>query len=387
MQGHLFFAFLLAAFLPMQGSDPMFHDPQASQNSSSPQPSERERDGLRGPVRSVEEETTYLAQKLDDGSQSSERKSWKITEYDRDGRIVAIRSRGPSPGAEWVRRSAYSPAGLLLSVTFGEEGKAANEMVYRYDDQGRLQSITDSGRPGHPVVFRYDADGKKTRIATVPPAAYPPGTAVGISSEALFAAPELAPLLPEGGPAITLYDEQDRPTEVQLYDPAGTLVRRFVRVYDDRGNVVDERQISEDLLGIIPAQQQSDIFAETGASAQDLRAELTKFLGSSGELYSSHYEYDQEGRKTLAMHTVLNHTAERTETSYNDHGDVAKEIAQSSPIGSGHEQPASAHSSEVVYSYEYDSKGNWTVKKTTSRTLPDGQPRALTEVRRAIEYY
>jgi hypothetical protein len=43
---------------------------------------------------------------------------------------------------------------------------------------------------------------------------------------------------------------------------------------------------------------------------------------------------------------------------------------------------------ERIYSYEYDSYENWTVKKTSSRELPDGELKDTGEVeRRTIEYY
>ena len=80
------------------------------------------------------------------------------------------------------------------------------------------------------------------------------------------------------------------------------------------------------------------------------------------------------------------HTQDRTETSYNDHGDVAREVTQSPQTNAASKLPDRTDSSEVLYSYEYDGKGNRTVKKTTSRTPPDGQPRNLSEVGRSIDY-
>jgi hypothetical protein len=41
----------------------------------------------------------------------------------------------------------------------------------------------------------------------------------------------------------------------------------------------------------------------------------------------------------------------------------------------------------TLYSYKYDSNGNWTVKRSNSIALPDGHPRDLTEVHRSLEYY
>jgi hypothetical protein len=66
---------------------------------------------------------------------------------------------------------------------------------------------------------------------------------------------------------------------------------------------------------------------------------------------------------------------------------LQKEIAQFSQPGTDNEQADCIHSSDVLYSYEHDSNRNWTVKRSTSRALPDGQLRDLTEVRRSIEYY
>jgi YD repeat-containing protein len=277
---------------------------------------------------------------------------------------------------------------LLLKVTFGKEGEPGDETVNHYDNKGRLQSVTDSRRPDNPIAFRYDANGRKTRIAIVKPPDDSSGTrAISMSPDAFFEHPEMAPNLPDGGTAVTLYDASDRPTEVQLHDPAGTIVSRMVRVYDDRGNATEERETMENTLTMIPAKQRGEILSKSGMSAQDLRDQLAKFLGAQGELYSSRYSYDKQGRKTLTIRNVFNHDENRTETSYNEHGDVAKETSRSSQTDIGDEQTDTTYSSEVLYSYEYDSNGNWTMKKSTSRSLPDGQPKTLTEVRRTIEYY
>jgi hypothetical protein len=393
MQAHPLFPFFLAVLLQIHThrSYPMFQTPNANSNGHGSQPSEREQNGLRGQVRSVEEETTDPAETLGDGSQIAEMKTWSKTEYDRDGRIVAIRRRGSSRGSgydgvESVTRYVYNPAGLLLKMTSGKEGEPACEIVNHYDNQGRLQSTTDSRSPDNPIVFRYDTGGRKTRVAIVQPADSPSGTsAVSMSVGALFAHPESAPNLPDGGSAITLYDANDRPTEVQLHDSAGTLISRNVRIYDDRGNVIEERQIMEDPLKIIPAKQQSDILSQSGVSAQDLREKLTEFFGTKGEMYSCRYEYDKLGRKTQMIRTMLNHSEDRTETTYNDHGDVAKEIStMKTDDGDGLTERSQ---SQVVYSYVYDSMGNWTLKKSTYGALPDGSASDSGEVRRAIEYY
>src|SRR5215831_6111641 len=58
--------------------------------------SDREKAGLRGPVRSVEEEQTYPAWTGADGRLSPEFKTWNKTEYNRDGRVTATWGRNSS---------------------------------------------------------------------------------------------------------------------------------------------------------------------------------------------------------------------------------------------------------------------------------------------------
>jgi hypothetical protein len=147
MHAHLCFPFVLAMVLPIHthGSYAMFQKLDTDSNGHGSQRSEREQNGMRGPVRSVEEESTDPARMLGDGSQIAEMKTWSKTEYDRDGRVLAIRTRESSRGSgyngvEWVTHRFYSPAGLLLKVTSGKEGEPACETVSHYDGQGRLRA-------------------------------------------------------------------------------------------------------------------------------------------------------------------------------------------------------------------------------------------------------
>ena len=114
-------------------------------SDQSTQPSEREKNGLHGPVRSVVEEQTYPAWTDADGKLSPEFKSWSKTEYDRDGRIAETRFHGSSrdhsfDGTEMVTRYTYGATGQLLRKTIqNNKGDALGEIIYHYDDQGRLQ--------------------------------------------------------------------------------------------------------------------------------------------------------------------------------------------------------------------------------------------------------
>ena len=197
----------------------------------SAQLSDREKNGLRGPVRSAVEERTYPAWTDADGKLSPEFKSWGKTEYDRDGRIAETRFRGSSrdhgfDGTESVTRYSYSPAGQLLRKTMqSNKGDAVGEVIYHYDDQGRLQSITNSKDSKNPIAFHYDANGRKTKVAISKPINLPEGTtAVSRSIQHLFDDQGGMVSSWDGGSTITLYDERDRPIEVQLHDANGALM-------------------------------------------------------------------------------------------------------------------------------------------------------------------
>ena len=157
--------------------------------------SDRQKAGLRGPVRSVEDERTYPAITSSDGTADQEMKWWKKTEYDREGRISAIWGRDSSREhglgkSLYVTRYTYNTSGQLLRMTQEIDGEADGETVYHYGDRGRLESITSSKDPGNPIAFHYDANGRRSKVAIARPVEGPEGlgerTAVSYSPEYLF---------------------------------------------------------------------------------------------------------------------------------------------------------------------------------------------------------
>ena len=377
---------LVAALLAL----PLLHaqdgEKSMANSTGSKTPSDREKAGLRGPVRSVIEERTSPAWNGPDGSSVPEIRTWNKTEYDRDGRITATWWRGMD--AQSITRHTYNDAGKLLRRSFETDGKIVCEVVYRYDDQGRLQSITDSKEPDNPIAFRYDAQGRKTKLAISKPIDLPEGTtAVSRSAVRLFDDEGSDLTSWEGGSTITTYDESDRPVEVQMHNVNGALTGRAVRTYDEQGRVLEEKMMMDDPLTMIPAKEQSRLLQESGEAAQALRDQLTQFLGGS-EMWSVKYTYDTQGRKIQTLRNTFNHIKDEITTSYNQQGDVAKETSQDTTTGTGTPEADGTRKGETIYSYEYDASGNWTLKKTATRELPDGVLKdAGDAVRRIIEYY
>jgi hypothetical protein len=205
-----------------------------------------------------------------------------------------------------------------------------------------------------------------------------------------FEIASMGPNLPRGGTTTTVFDEHDRPTEIQACDAQGELVSRAVRIYDAQGNVTEERQILDSPEKIIPSEMRSEILKSMGTSLQDLREQLTKLMGGKAGPYSIAYDYDAQGRVKHTRRGFFNQE-DVIEDTYNEHGDKASKITRTTQIGSEGEQSASAANmpqySEVRYSYQYDHHGNWTEELVSYRSNPDGTFESSTRRQRSLTYY
>ena len=351
---------------------------------------DREKHGLRGPVKSCTEESAHPAMTDADGKTYPEVRSEYSREYDPDGRMLIFRSRN-SDGSLWLTRYSYDAFGRLLKTASGVEGQAFTETSYSFDKDDRLQNISNDKKPHNPVIFHYDEHGRKTKIETSRAADYRPNTATCGSP---FEVADRAPNFPCGGSAVTSYDEDDRATEVQVRDANGDLVNRASRTYDAQGRVIEEMQILDNLETIIPMEARAKMLDESGLSAdqlrQELRAQLTKLMAGQSGPYLVSYRYDTLGRVNHTSRRIFNH-GDEIETTYNEHGDIQSEVTRSTPLAVEPDLTAPGPSlpsySEVRYSYQYDQHGNWVEKGISYRSSPDGTFESSTRINRTLAYY
>jgi hypothetical protein len=344
-------------------------------------PSDRVRSGFRGQVRICVQETTYPAVTSSNGKQFPEWTQRTESEYDQDGRLVSTRNRN-SDGSFWMVRNTYA-SGKLLKTTSGKEGQPPKVTSYAYDDQGRLGSITDSSAPDNPTTFQYDERGRKTKVQKSRAEDYRSNTAFAGSPMQVA---DSRPNLPGGGTAITTYDENDRRVEVRIQDAQGTEVSRTVSVYDEQGNVTEEKQILDDPLNLIPADARARILADSGASGAELREQLKEFMGGHEGANSESYSYDAQDRVKETRRRIFNHN-ETIETTYNEQGDIAVEIRRSLPGSNEQEQPLPAQNSEAHFTYQYDDHGNWTEKVTSNSSSPGAPFETTGTIRRTLTYF
>jgi YD repeat-containing protein len=195
---------------------------------------------------------------------------------------------------------------------------------------------------------------------------------------------------PLGGIVKTLYDENDRPTELQVYVAGGKLAERLVRAYDSAGRPMETKVVLEDISAIFPADTAKELLNQPGA-AEELQRQLLELLGPQREFGKVTYTYDSEGRVT-EKHNNFGPGEIVTKSVYNHQGDPIEERTTTSgnPLDAANASAAPdamGAESGLVYVYKYDGYGNWTEQAMQSKSHPDGVLQDAGICRRTITYY
>ena len=347
---------------------------------------ERDKDGLRGSVKSVLVEQTFS---------NADGRQWLTstrTEYAADGRMLEVRHGNPD-GSQWLQRYTYRPDGRLIKTASSEVGStASSETTYAYDEAQRLIEINSGG--GEQIRYQYDDKGRKSVILNYDSKPLPPNTAYAAQWEGSDLG--FAPY--PGGSFTTSYNEQDVATGAQLRDAKGNLVAHIVRKFDTKGRVIAEEQVVDAPELMIPAELKSKLNPEQAKS-------MGAFIAGSFHNRAISYVYDENDRVTERHKSGGASGEEVTITTYNDHGDKESErtttilnpeagreysLTEAGTITpAGQPRPAQPPSTyEIQYKYEYDSYGNWTEQTSVVRSRPDAplEPGSII-LHRKLTYY
>jgi hypothetical protein len=338
-----------------------------SSAARSAQMSDREKAGLRGPVKTCLEKTVYPTGKY-----------LTTTEYSTDGRVLTIRTPQPD-GSEWVSSNIYDTNGHLVKTVSGKVGEAGTEIRYDYDHTGRPLTTANSSETGNRTDFHYDEQGRKTAVQHFDTRALQRAQSSMYSGSLWEAAVGGGIGVPVGGYITTIYDGNDQPTEVQIRDAEDRLVSRIVRTYDANGRLVEEEPIQENpalfFAGTLGAEGQPQ---PTAAQLEAMNTAIKSLLrGRSGT--GTSYTYDEQGRMSK-IHDRNFVFDKITIIIYNDQGDKAEErttFTENGVIPTGVPHSIDEHGalvpsqptvepqasplpeqSEVHYAYQYDSHGN-----------------------------
>ena len=365
--------------------------------------SDREKAGLRGPVKEYTEETIFPGVQGRPETRFSE-----TMEYDPDGRILST-SRGPgTDGSKWVSTNIYDDNGRLTKTICGLATEPGPETLYAYDEAGRLLSIAQvSKEGGSKTDFHYDEQGRKTAVQHFDPETFKRGRAI-VGGSLWDAAVEVGAWVPVGGNITTIYDGNDQPTEAQIRDREGRLVSRFVRTYDGNGRILEDEQILENPALLFDAKRAAQGQPQLNAAQLEAMNRVMKPMlgGRSGTGIT--YTYDAQGRVTEKRDRNAGFDTVTT-ISYNEHGDKSAEHDAmtsnfSAPVGMAFSmdengtiipdgrttepteptEPPEPRENEVLYQYEYDSYSNWTQLTQSHSYGPDSPPNIR---HRKITYY
>ncbi len=274
-------------------------------------------------------------------------------EFRPDGQLAHQHHRNPD-GSEWTTTYEYNPADRLFCIRNESSAGQVNLTFHEYDAVGRLTRVftRPHGTSEHTLeTYEYDSEGRKSKTRLADPRIHAWGVE---GSNTVY---------PSKGAAkvVTSYNHRDQPAELLFQDQSGGLLSRVDFQYDLDGNLIEETQTDS---AAIPS----------GLTQEATAAHLEAVRALIGPIHKVH-TYDQQGHRVHTRIRIGQLSNETTSRTYNDHGDEIEVICES--ISRGYnlddegrvsEVPSEERvtRSETVFRYEYDARGNWTMKAIQS---------------------
>jgi YD repeat-containing protein len=234
-------------------------------------------------------------------------------EFRPDGQLAHQHHRNPD-GSEWTTTYEYNPADRLFCIRNESSAGQVNLTFHEYDAVGRLTRVftRPHGTSEHTLeTYEYDSEGRKSKTRLADPRIHAWGVE---GSNTVY---------PSKGAAkvVTSYNHRDQPAELLFQDQSGGLLSRVDFQYDLDGNLIEETQTDS---AAIPSGLTQEA---TAAHLEAVRA----LIGPIHKVHTSRgYNLDDEGRVSEVP------SEERVTRS------------------------------ETVFRYEYDARGNWTMKAIQS---------------------
>lgn len=305
---------------------------------------------LKGPVRVCKTEAPHLV---------------VTVEFREDGLPIRTCHRSGN-GQECTGIYEYR-AGQLISLVYHHSAGMTQRSSFEYDAMGRLTKVMHFGPKGARLSETYEYDdpaGRQKKIFYVDTESLGQGGGVSFGFKGTNSNYNCA----GAATLTTFHNERAQPTEAEFHDFAGKRLSRIIFNYDANGHLIEELQIVES--NPIPP----PVLAEMDpAQVGELQA-----LFDDGRFGSRRsYRYDEKGRRVEDRSEMGLALGSIDAWVYNDQGDVIGSITDDQQAGR----------SESRTHYEYDSHGNWLIKKLESRAGLEGELSVSHVEKRTLEYF
>jgi hypothetical protein len=276
----------------------------------------------------------------------------------------------------------------LLPVVAGAKKDLQQENLTGPARTVRIEAARFSQRPGQQVeephelvaIITYNPRGQKTDVVSGPT-----GTGVVWRFENI----------PHDKTLYT-YNAQGSLVEEVSYNPDSSLLRKTLYTYDDKGNLIETVSYGSDgsLLGKAVHTYDAQghlteavsydafgVIAYKTVYAYDDKGNLTEetVYGAGGSPISrSVHTYDAQGRRIEMTHYDLAHGAglgiDRTVETYDTQGNILELTTYYTEKAGDPEERQVPPPSKIIYTYEWDTHGNWVKQTETRCTSETGTP-------------
>jgi hypothetical protein len=359
--------------------------PVAFAQSPPSAPSEREKSGLRGAVKTSVTETPFY---------SAERTIVSIEkiEYTPDGRLLR-RSHAYDQNPEWVSLNTYDAAGRLVETISGSADIPIGERthkVYTYDKDGH-RTGAHSGTQAE-IVERVDESGHRIEIQHYPDLSNRPDAAIG---SPMWEESGLGMPTSSGGRFETYYNDRGVPFEGRVFDRNGQEIAYVVRTFDAKGRPSRDELTSHASSAGLPGELASQLNPEQQKSfalfwASQLSGFVTYKYDNQGRLIERRksgnmigdeittFEYDKHGSKVLERTATAPSAAQGTEYGMTEAGQMVP--TKQSPA-------TPPQTSETRIEYVYDENGNWIEQKVKASWNGQPSPSPDQVIKRTLTYF
>jgi hypothetical protein len=302
-----------------------------------------------------------------------------ITSFRPDGTVSATDFHNPD-GSIAHSRWVYDAAGRLLESSFQLGDGPIDRTVYSYDEAGRhvrTVQVSHDGTQKETEICTYDSAGKKTKLRFL---GLLKATGFGMEgSEQSYPAPGATTM-------TTIYDEKHLPTRIIFKDAHQKTVTTVALTRDAAGRLVKE-EMGMDLESMF-----ADLFQNVPPEQRETAA--AGFKEALGKFSSTHYTYDDQGRRVERIMSMGKLGEHRSTYLYQDRDDPVEEInedrhreAKINETGSVEYTPDSVNLQRNRLEYRYDEQGNWTERVVSYRLEPNPDFQCSNIERRTITYH